>query len=95
MLASGLDGIERGLDCGKPVNRNIFDMSQREKKRLRIKQLPSSLDEALDHLEKDAVLREALGEHIFEHFVFNKRREWAEYIKEIHKWELDRYLDRY
>ena len=95
MLASGLDGIDRGLDCGEPVNRNIFDMSQREKKRLRIVQLPASLDEALNHLEKDGLLREALGDHIFDHFLFNKRTEWAEYIKEIHRWELDRYLDRY
>ena len=95
MLASGLDGIDRGLDCGEPVNRNIFDMSQREKKRLKITQLPASLDDALNHLEKDGLLREALGDHIFDHFLFNKRTEWAEYIKEIHDWELDRYLDRY
>ena len=48
MLAAGLDGIERGLDCGEPVNRNIFEMSEREKKRLKIRQLPGSLDEAID-----------------------------------------------
>ncbi len=95
MLASGLDGIECDLECGEPVDRNIFDMSQREKRRLRIVQLPSSLDEALDFLEKDEVLRKALGEHIFEHFLRNKRREWAEYIQQIHQWEIDRYLDRY
>ncbi len=58
-------------------------------------QLPASLDEALNFLEKDGVLRETLGEHIFDHFLHNKRTEWAEYIKEIHDWELDRYLDRY
>jgi glutamine synthetase len=95
MLASGLDGIERELECGEPVNRNIFDMSQREKRRLKIVQLPANLDEALGFLEKDAVLRSALGDHIFDHFIFNKRTEWAGYIKEIHRWELDRYLDRY
>jgi len=95
MLAAGLDGIERGLDCGEPVNRNIFDMSAREKKRLKIHQLPASLDEALDFFEKDTLLRDALGDHIFDHFLHNKRTEWAEYIKEIHNWELDRYLDRY
>ena len=95
MLASGLDGIEKGLDCGAPVDRNIFEMSEREKKRLKIKQLPGSLDEAIDFLEKDALLREALGDHIFDHFILNKRREWAEYIKEIHDWELERYLERY
>jgi glutamine synthetase len=95
MLACGLDGIERELECGEPVNRNIFDMSQREKRRLKIVQLPANLDDALGFLEKDAVLRSALGEHIFDHFIFNKRTEWAGYIKEIHRWEIDRYLDRY
>jgi glutamine synthetase len=95
MLACGLDGIERELECGDPVNRNIFDMSQREKRRLKIVQLPANLDEALGFLEKNAVLRSALGDHIFGHFIYNKRTEWAEYIKEIHRWELDRYLDRY
>ena len=95
MLASGLDGIERGLDCGEPVNRNIFEMSQREKRRLKITQLPANLDEALGFFEKDTAMREALGDHIFDHFILNKRQEWADYIKEIHGWELDRYLDRY
>jgi glutamine synthetase len=95
MLAAGLDGIERGLDCGEPVDRNIFDMSQREKRRLRIVQLPDSLADALNFLEKDKVLRAALGDHIFDHFLFNKRREWADYIQQIHQWELNRYLDRY
>lgn len=95
MLASGLDGIERELECGEPINKNIFAMSQREKRRLKIVQLPANLDDALNFLEKDKVLRAALGEHIFEHFLHNKRTEWAEYIKEIHDWELDRYLDRY
>ena len=95
ILAAGLDGIERKIDCGEPVNRNIFKMSQREKRRLKITQLPSSLDEALDFLEKDKLLKEALGDHIFEHFLLNKRREWDEYIRVIHGWELKRYLDRY
>ena len=95
MMAAGLDGLEKGMDCGEPVNRNIFEMSQREKRRLKIVQLPANLEEALDFLEKDAVLREAMGDHIFEHFLHNKRREWAEYIQVIHPWEQERYLERY
>jgi len=95
MLASGLDGVDRDLDCGPPVNRNIFEMSGREKRRLRIRQLPDSLAEALDALEKDEVMKGALGEHIFRHFLYNKRREWADYIQQIHAWEVERYLDRY
>jgi glutamine synthetase len=95
LLASGLDGIERGLECGAPVNRNIFEMSHREKRRLKITQLPSNLSEALIHLSKDRVMKSALGDHIYTHFQLNKQREWDNYIKEIHGWELRRYLDRY
>jgi glutamine synthetase len=95
LLAAGLDGIEKGMDCGRPVNRNIFKMSKREKGRLKIYHLPSSLFEALNYLEKDNVIIEALGEHIYEHFMYNKRREWEEYIRVIHHWEIERYLDRY
>lgn len=95
LLAAGLDGIEKGMDCGRPVNRNIFKMSKREKGRLKIYHLPSSLFEALNYLEKDNVMIEALGEHIYEHFMYNKRREWEEYIRVIHHWEIERYLDRY
>ena len=95
MLASGLDGIERGLDCGEPVDRNIFEMSEREKKRLRIKQLPGSLAEALDNLERDTVVRAALGEHIFTNFLRNKREEWHRYISVVHDWEREQYLEKY
>ncbi len=93
MLASGLDGVERGLDCGEPVNRNIFEMSEREKRRLHIRQLPANLSEALDNLERDAVLREALGAHIFENFLRNKREEWHRYISTVHPWEHEQYLE--
>ena len=92
MLAAGLDGIERGLDCGPPVNRNIFEMSEREKRRLKIKQLPGNLAEALNNLERDKVIRAALGEHIFSNFMRNKREEWHRYISVVHEWEREQYL---
>ncbi|MCD4776080.1 MAG: type I glutamate--ammonia ligase [Candidatus Aegiribacteria sp.] len=95
ILAAGLDGMENNMDCGDPVNRNIFSMSGREKKRLKIKTLPDSLCAALDCMEKDDVVKDTLGEHVFNHFLLNKRREWEEYIKVIHPWEVERYLDRY
>ena len=95
MLAAGLDGVERGLDAGAPVNKNIFAMSQREKRRLRIKQIPENLGDALDHLEKDKVLLEALGSHIASHFIAAKREEWAEYLSHVHPWEQERYLHEY
>jgi glutamine synthetase len=95
MLASGLDGIAKGLDCGEPVNRNIFEMSEREKRRLQIKQLPANLDEALDNLERDRVVRTALGAHIYDNFLLNKREEWHRYISVVHAWEREQYLDKY
>lgn len=95
MLASGLDGIQKKSDPGEPVNKNIYDMSQREKARHKITDLPGDLNEAVDALEKDALVREALGDHIFHHYVNAKRAEWHEYIAKVHPWEHDRYLSAY
>jgi glutamine synthetase len=95
MLASGLDGVERNLDPGPPINKNIFTMSHREKRRLRIGQLPANLSEALDEMEKDAVVRAALGDHILVNYLRAKRQEWAEYISHVHPWEQERYLGEY
>jgi glutamine synthetase len=95
MLASGLDGIQRKVDPGEPVNKNIYEMSQRERARHKITDLPGDLNEAVSALEKDAVVREALGEHIFNHYVDAKRAEWHEYIARVHPWEHERYLSAY
>ena len=95
MMAAGLEGVERGLNPGPPVNKNIFTMSQREKRRLRIGQLPANLSEACDALENDAVVKDALGEHILENFLRAKRQEWAQYISHVHPWEQERYLSEY
>jgi glutamine synthetase len=95
MLASGLDGIERELDAGEPVNQNIFTMSERQKRRLRIRQLPANLSEALDNLERDPVVKGALGDHILDNYLRAKRQEWAEYISHVHPWEQERYLETY
>jgi glutamine synthetase len=95
MLRSGLDGIEKKLDPGPPVNKNIYKMSHRERRHLRIDELPGNLNEALDELEKDDLVRETLGEHLFEHFVAAKREEWQDYIKHVSPWEIDRYLGMY
>jgi glutamine synthetase len=95
MLRAGLDGIEKKMDPGPPVNKNIFAMSHRERRHLRIDELPGSLSEALDELEKDDVMRELLGGHLFEHFVAAKREEWLDYIKHVSPWEVERYLEMY
>ncbi|HVS02283.1 MAG TPA: type I glutamate--ammonia ligase [Thermoanaerobaculia bacterium] len=95
MLAAGLDGVAEKMHPGGPVNKNIFTMSDREKRRLRIKQLPGNLSDALDALEKDRVMRDALGDHISRLYVDAKRQEWQDYISLVHPWEQQRYLGLY
>jgi glutamine synthetase len=70
-------------------------MSHREKRRLRIDDLPHNLKEACDELEKNAVIRDALGEHITTQFLAAKRLEWEEYTTQVSQWELDSYLAKY
>ncbi len=95
MLKSGLDGIKKGLNPGVPVNKNIYKMSHRERRKHKIDSLPADLNEALGLLEKDEVVKTALGEHIVAHFVEAKRQEWQEYIAHVHPWEVERYLSQY
>ncbi len=95
MLSARLDGIATHADSREPVDTNIFEMSFREKRRLRIDDLPRDLNEACDELEKDDVIRSALGEHIFAHFLAAKRAEWGEYSERVHAWEVERYLMKY
>src|SRR6184192_2728206 len=94
-LAAGLDGVQERIDPGEPVNKNIARMSYRERRRFRIDDLPRDLHEALDYLERDGVIREALGDHIYERYLDAKREEWQEYIGQVSEWELNRYLGQY
>lgn len=95
MLRAGLDGIEKRIDPGPPVNKNIYRMSRRERRHLKIDELPGNLSEALDELEKDDLVKETLGPHILEHFVEAKRNEWFDYIRQVSPWEIERYLGVY
>ena len=95
MIAAGLDGVASRTDPGPPINKNIFAMSQREKRRLRIDELPSDLREAVRQMKKDPLMRQTLGDHIYDHFVAAKQASWDEYSATVHPWELERYLARY
>jgi glutamine synthetase len=95
MLRAGLDGIEKKIDPGPPINKNIYKMSHRERRHHRIDELPANLSEALDQLEKDDLMLDTLGDHIVQHFIEAKRDEWFEYIKHVSPWEVERYLGVY
>ena len=94
MLAAGLDGIERKLECPEPVNNvNIYEMSPDELAARDISQLPGSLGEALDELDKDDVLKDTLGVEAYEAFVRAKRAEWDEFRTKVMDWEVEFYLE--
>ncbi len=94
MLAAGLDGIEKKEACPPPVNNlNIYEMDEEELSKLGIAQLPGSLAEALEDLSKDEVLKEALGDQIYEAFVRAKWAEWDAYRTRVMDWEVETYLE--
>ncbi|MDI3534369.1 MAG: glutamine synthetase [Thermosediminibacterales bacterium] len=93
MLKSGLDGIKNKIDPGPQTFNNIYEMTEQERIKAGIESLPANLKEALEHLAKDEVIKEALGKHAYEHFVKAKTIEWDIYRTQVHKWEIDQYLD--
>ncbi|MGD8476544.1 MAG: type III glutamate--ammonia ligase [Burkholderiales bacterium] len=93
ILAAGMDGVERKLDPGKPINENLYEWTPQKLKKAGIDLLPQSLDEALDEFEKDKVLKEALGEELSAEFLMLKRMEWVEYMRHVSDWERERYLE--
>lgn len=95
MIAAGLDGIERKLDPGEPVNENVYEFTAQELKKRKIKVLPQNLNEALDALEGDSVLCNGLGNDVAQEFLRLKRMEWVEYQRHVSQWEIDRYLEFY
>ncbi|KPV39341.1 type I glutamate--ammonia ligase [Alicyclobacillus ferrooxydans] len=95
MLASGLDGIQNGTPLADPTNRNIYIMTAEEKAEAGIHSLPENLGDAINELSRDEVVRTALGDHVFHHFVEAKRLEWDIYRTQISKWESDQYLSLY
>lgn len=95
ILKSGLDGIRRDLDPGKPCDRNIYEMNASERQKEGIATLPTDLDHALLALGEDTVIQEALGSHIYANFKEAKQREWDSYRITVHPWELERYMKIY
>jgi glutamine synthetase len=91
-LAAGLDGVERELDLAPESTDDIYAMSVEERRALGIEALPDTLEDALELMERSELLAEALGEHVFEWFLRNKRAEWASYKAHVSQFELDRYL---
>jgi glutamine synthetase len=92
MLAAGLKGIEDGLEPPDPVEENVYEMTEKERKARGINTLPGSLADAIALTEKSELVRKALGDHVFNAFIENKKIEWNQYRIHVSKYEVDRYL---
>lgn len=95
VLRAGLDGIQRGLTPPDPVDGNIYHMSEDERIECKVGNLPGTLDEALEEMIMDPLIRETLGDHVFNKYATAKRLEFDQYRVQVHQWEVDKYLTQY
>jgi glutamine synthetase len=95
LLQAGLDGIKQELTPTPAVNSNIYVMNEDERAAAKISDLPSTLHNALKELRKDDVIKDALGDHIFNNFLVSKRFEWDAYKQSVSEWEREQYLELY
>jgi glutamine synthetase len=95
MLIAGLDGIEKRMAPPDALEENLYDLDDAQCIERQVKTLPGSLKEALDCLEGDRVIQDALGPHVYERLVNAKTQEWDDYRMQVSAWEVDRYLAIY
>ncbi len=92
LLAAGLRGIEEGYQLPPQTEDNIFEMSPDERRAAGIESLPKDLGEAVARMEGSELVRDVMGERLFEFFLANKRRDWDQYASYVSTFELDKYL---
>jgi glutamine synthetase len=95
MLAAGMDGIANEIPLEEPVEENLYHFTDEDLKRRNIPTLPATLGEAVNELEKCDVIRDALGDHVFERLVEAQTAEWGEFRTHVSEWERERYLEVY
>ena len=92
ILDAGLKGIEAGYELPPGAEDDVWSLTSAERRALGISPLPQSLDEAITVMQDSELVAQALGEHVFDFFLRNKRAEWREYRHQVTQFELDRYL---
>jgi glutamine synthetase len=92
MLAAGLKGVEKAYPLPNPVEEDIFEMDEKAREKVGITSLPGSLYEALCVVQGSKLVRDTLGDHIFEKFIANKKVEWDRFRTHVSQYEIDRYL---
>lgn len=92
LLASGLAGIREGYELPPEISADVREMTNAERAAVGAKRLPDNLAAALDIMEASDLVAEALGEHVFDWFLRNKRAEWSRYQSHVSRFELETYL---
>jgi len=95
MLKAGLEGINKNLELPDPVEENIYRIGEGEMKKREIETLPTSLNQALDALEKDSLVGSVLGIETLDKYLRIKREEVKQYNLQVSDWERDRYFESY
>ncbi len=92
ILGAGLKGIEEGYELPPGSEDDVWSLTENERRAMGMEPLPSSLDQAVEAMQRSELVAETLGEQLFEFFLANKRAEWFEYRRQVTQFELDRYL---
>ncbi len=92
MLAAGLKGIEEKCELPPEMTENLFELTEEQRREKGIETLPGSLGEAIAATEKSELVRETLGDHAFERFIWNKKNEWDEFRIQVTNYELEKLL---
>ena len=92
ILAAGLDGIKNNYEARDRVYINLYELNRDEREAMGIDNLPENLKDALKALRRNAVIKEALGAHVFEKFYMAKSKEWDDFRTSVTEWEIKKYL---
>lgn len=95
LLGAGLDGIRNKLNPPKCIDRNIFEMTEKEREEAGVDKLPESLHEAIGYMKNSELVKNTLGQHTFDNYVVAKEVEWDNYRTQVHSWEIENYLSKY
>lgn len=94
-IKAGLDGIQNNITPPAQIERDVNGLSAKERADLELEYLPRDLYKALKEMEKDDLVREAIGDHCFNRFLEGKYKEWHDYAEQVHQWEIRNYLRQY
>ena len=93
ILMAGLDGVKRTIDPSDPVDEDVYKLSPERRRALGVKELPTTLKDALEDMKSDEVIHRTLGSHIFDAFIEYKTNDWNQYCLYVTPWEIMKYLD--